>query len=70
MKRSGILLLLLTALVLVAMGAGCTTTHTRESARQNYYQRHGSVHNDSFPVDYVPGRYRGYGSWGGSWGRW
>jgi hypothetical protein len=69
MSRIRAIVLLLAALGLVAIGSGCTTTYSSESARRNYYQRSGSIHNDSFPVDYVPGRYRGYGSWG-SWGRW
>jgi hypothetical protein len=67
MKRLGIIVLLFAALGLVTASVGCTTTHTTESARRSYYQRHGSIHNDSFPVNYVPGRYRGYGSWGRRW---
>jgi hypothetical protein len=61
--------LLLAAAAVALLLAGCTTTYDRESAQRSYYERSGSIHNDSFPVDYVPGRYRGYGSWG-SWGRW
>ena len=50
----------LAMLVLVA-GCASTSPHQRESA--GYYSR-GSIHSDSFPPGYSPGRVPGWGSYG------
>jgi hypothetical protein len=53
-------------LALLALAAGCVSTpHTRESG--DYYSRGGSIHSDSFPPGYSPGRVPGWGSYGSSW---
>ncbi len=72
MRRIRAIALLLAALGLVAMSIGCTTTHKDPSG---YYHRRGTVHADSFPPNYVPGRQRGSGAYGGyggygRYGRW
>ena len=66
MRRIRTIVLLLAALGLVGVSAGCTTTHKDPNG---YYHRRGSIHNESFPPNYVPGRHRSYGSYG-SCGRW
>ncbi len=50
-------------LAMLVLTAGCTTMtpHQRESA--GYYSR-GSIHSDSFPPNYSPGRVPGWGSYG------
>ena len=50
-------------LAMLVLAAGCTsmTPHQRESA--GYYSR-GSIHSDSFPPNYSPGRVPGWGSYG------
>jgi hypothetical protein len=65
MNRVRAALLLVAALIVVGFGTGCTTTH-KESG---YYHRRGTVHADSFPANYVPGRYRSYRNYGHA-GRW
>jgi hypothetical protein len=55
------ILLLLAVLVLAA---GCVTT-SRGLESPGYYSRGGSIHSDSFPPDYNPGRVPGWGSRGG-----
>lgn len=72
MKRYRAIVLLLTALAVVGVGTGCTTTHQDPNG---YYHRRGSVHTESFPPNYVPGRQRGAGAYGGyggygRYGRW
>jgi hypothetical protein len=62
MTRLRTIVLLLAALGFVAVGTGCTTTHT-DNGGGGYYRR-GSIHNDSFPPNYVPGRHRSWGSYG------
>jgi hypothetical protein len=46
-------------LALGALAVGCTTT----SEGAGYYRR-GTIHSDSFPPGYSPGRNRGWGSRG------
>jgi len=65
MRRIRASLLLFAALGLLGMSTGCTTTHKDEG----YYHRRGTVHSDSFPPNYVPGRHRSWGSYG-HYGRW
>jgi hypothetical protein len=50
-------------LAMFVLGTGCASTspHLRESA--GYYSR-GSIHSDSFPPNYSPGRVPGWGSYG------
>ena len=66
MRRIRAIVLLFAALGLVGVSAGCTTTHKDPNG---YYHRRGSVHSESFPPNYVPGRHRSYGSYG-HYGRW
>jgi hypothetical protein len=50
-------------LAILVLAAGCASTpRNRESA--DYYRRGGSIHSDSFPPDYSPGRVPGWGSYG------
>ena len=56
---------LLVALGLMLIGSGCITTHLDTGTNKGGYYRRGSVHYDSFPPDYVPGRHRSWGSYGG-----
>jgi hypothetical protein len=52
-------------LAILALAAGCTSTSGgRESP--GFYTR-GSIHSDSFPPGYSPGRVPGWGSSGGRW---
>jgi hypothetical protein len=62
---------LILAFGFAAGGAGCTTTHSNSQMRNDGYYRRGSVHSDSFPPNYVPGRHRSWGSYGryGGYGR-
>jgi hypothetical protein len=53
-------ILLLLAILVFAVGCA-STPHTREAG--GYYSR-GSIHSDSFPPDYSPGRVSGWGSYG------
>ena len=55
------ILLLFAVLVL---GAGCAST-SGGGESPGYYGRGGSIHADSFPPDYNPGRVPGWGSYGG-----
>ncbi len=50
-------------LAMFVLGAGCASTspHQRESA--GYYSR-GSIHSDSFPPNYSPWSFPGWGSYG------
>jgi hypothetical protein len=54
------ILLLLAVLV---FATGCATT-PRGLESPSYYSR-GSIHSDSFPPDYNPGRVPGWGSYRG-----
>ncbi len=48
-------------LAMLVLAAGCASTpNNRESA--GYYRR-GSIHSDSFPPNYSPGRVPGWGSY-------
>ncbi len=62
MTRLRAIVLLLAAFGLAAAGTGCTTTHNDADRQTGGYYRRGSVHRDSFPVDYIPGRHRSWGS--------
>ena len=66
MRRIRTIALSFAALGLLAMSTACTTTHKETNG---YYHRRGSIHNESFPPNYVPGRHRSYGSYG-HYGRW
>ena len=50
----------LAAALLLLSSAGCANPR---GSSGDYYRR-GSIHEDSFPADYVPGRYRVYGRHG------
>ena len=50
-------------LAMVALGAGCASTSGGGLESQGYYSR-GSIHSDSFPPGYSPGRVPGWGSYG------
>ncbi len=56
-------ILLLLAMLLLA--AGCASTSGGLDG-PGYYTR-GSIHSDSFPPNYSPGRVPGWGSYGRSW---
>jgi hypothetical protein len=47
---------------MLALGAGCASTPGGLES-QGYYSR-GSIHSDSFPPGYSPGRVPGWGSYG------
>jgi hypothetical protein len=49
-------------LAVLILAASCASTPSNLEGR-NYYSR-GSVHSDSFPPDYSPGRVPGWGSSG------
>ncbi len=49
-------------LAMLALGAGCASTSGGLEG-QGYYSR-GSIHSDSFPPNYSPGRVPGWGSSG------
>jgi hypothetical protein len=49
-------------LAMLALAAGCAST-PRGLESPGYYSR-GSIHSDSFPPDYSPGRVPGWGSYG------
>jgi hypothetical protein len=55
---------ILLLLALLVLAAGCVTT-SRGLESPDYYSRGGSIHADSFPPDYNPGRVPGWGSYGG-----
>ena len=57
MTRFQAILALWLAAFLVASVTGCASS----SGSSNEYYRRGSVHRDSFPPGYVPGRHRTYG---------
>jgi hypothetical protein len=48
---------------MLALGAGCASTSGGGLESQGYYSR-GSIHSDSFPPGYSPGRVPGWGSYG------
>jgi hypothetical protein len=60
MKALRAIVLLLTVLILAA---GCASTSPGLESR-GYYSRGGSIHSDSFPPGYSPGRVPGWGSYG------
>ena len=49
-------------LAMLALAAGCAST-PRGLESPGYYSR-GSIHSDSFPPNYSPGRVPGWGSYG------
>ena len=49
-------------LAMFVLAAGCAPTSNNLEGR-SYYRR-GSVHSDSFPLNYSPGRVPGWGSSG------
>ncbi len=49
-------------LAMLVLAAGCASTPNSLEGR-SYYRR-GSVHSDSFPPNYSPGRVPGWGSSG------
>ena len=53
MRRLGSWLSLLAVCALVALTSGCASSN--EDRRNDYYTR-GSIHRNSFPVNYNPGR--------------
>jgi hypothetical protein len=53
---------ILLLLAMLALGAGCASTSGGLES-QGYYSR-GSIHSDSFPPGYSPGRVPGWGSYG------
>jgi len=55
---------ILLLLAVLALAAGCVTT-SRGLESPDYSRRGGSIHSDSFPPDYNPGRVPGWGSYGG-----
>jgi hypothetical protein len=55
---------ILLLLAVLALATGCVTT-SRELESPGYYSRGGSIHSDSFPPDYNPGRVPGWGSYRG-----
>ena len=57
MKRILAIVSLLAAVLLLLSSAGCANP---KGGSGDYYRR-GSIHQESFPPGYVPGRYRGYG---------
>jgi hypothetical protein len=60
--RASIAIVLLVAVCILASGCASTSTpHSREGG--GYYSR-GSIHADSFPPGYSPGRVPGWGSYG------
>ena len=59
MRALSAIILLLT---LLALAAGCATT-SQGLEGPGYYNR-GSIHSDSFPPGYSPGRVPGWGSYG------
>jgi hypothetical protein len=50
-------------LTLLAFAAGCASTSGGLES-PGYYSRGGSIHSDSFPPGYSPGRVPGWGSYG------
>jgi len=66
MSRARATLLLITSLGLAFAGTACTTTHNEADRRSGGYYTRGSVHRNSFPVNYIPGRHRSWGSTRGS----
>lgn len=62
MRAACAIALLLSTLILAA---GCVSP-TRGLEDPDYYSR-GSIHSDSFPPGYSPGRVPGWGSYGRSW---
>ncbi len=50
-------------LALLALAAGCAST-PRGLESPGYDSRGGSIHSDSFPPGYSPGRVPGWGSYG------
>ena len=54
-------IVLVLAMLVLAAGCASTSPHQRES--DGYYRR-GTIHSDSFPPNYSPGRVPGWGSYG------
>ena len=54
-------IILLLAMLALAVGCASPSPHLREGT--GYYSR-GSIHADSFPPGYSPGRVPGWGSYG------
>jgi hypothetical protein len=50
-------------LAMLVLAAGCASTSGGLES-PGYYGRGGSIHADSFPPDYSPGRVSGWGSYG------
>jgi hypothetical protein len=57
MRRILAIVSLLAAALLLVSSAGCANP---KSSSGDYYRR-GSIHRESFPPGYTPGRYRDYG---------
>jgi ABC-type oligopeptide transport system substrate-binding subunit len=57
MRRILAIVSLLAAALLLLSSAGCANP---KSSSGDYYRR-GSIHRESFPPGYTPGRYRDYG---------
>lgn len=53
---------ILLLLALLVVGTGCAST-SGGGESPGYYGRGGSIHADSFPPDYSPGRVSGWGSY-------
>ena len=54
---------ILVLLAMLVLGAGCASTSGGLDG-PGYYGRGGSIHADSFPPGYSPGRVSGWGSYG------